>query len=548
MTRDEGLPHDIDALLALVLKERAERDHDRAESEIARAEHADLIAKVSALEHQIRVFSRWIFGPRSEKRVIDPLPTGPQELFTFMLPREEAQRLADQTGAHGSVSLQAPAQSPTSEAKSRKSTPRRTEFPEHFPHVRTEVELSEDKRQCCGRTMEPMGHEVAKVLERVESTVVHEIARVKYCCRICQMNVLTAPLPTRGLDRTLLGNSFLVSAVIERFQHHMPYNRLEQKYASEGLALSRSVLCRSMIALSERFEPVMAPLHEEVLSEGVAFADETSVVFQEAPSTRERGKGWMWVYANKSGDYLFDINESRGAESPTKILSRFEGFLHVDGYAVYPAVIDSERVQIVGCWAHARRGFVDADKSEKKFADEALDKIGKLFEIETLGEKLDCNELRALRVERSAPLLDDFRAWCEATLPKALPQGDLAGAIRYCLNRWDNLVRYVGDGRLEMTNNRSERAIRPFAVGRKNWEFVGNERGGRTAAIFFSLLATCNARGIAARDYFFDAMLRLAEGEDPAKLTPCEWQRRYAAQLDERRRFVAASVRVQASR
>jgi hypothetical protein len=109
-------------------------------------------------------------------------------------------------------------------------------------------------------------------------------------------------------------------------------------------------------------------------------------------------------------------------------------------------------------------------------------------------------------------------------------------------------VRYVGDGRLELTNNRSERAIRPFAVGRKNWMFVGNERGGRAAAIFFSLLATCRARGIDPRDYLFDAMLRLAEGGDPAKLTPCEWQRRYAAEFAERRRFVAASVHVQMSR
>lgn len=541
MTRDESLPHDIGALLALVLKERAEREKERAE-------RVELIAQVAALEHQIRVFSRWIYGPRSEKRVIDALPASPQELFTFMLPREEAQRLADQTGAHGSVTLEAAKQVPVGEAKARKSTPRRTEFPENFPHVRTEVELGEDQRQCCGRTMEPMGHEVAKVLERVESTVVHEIARVKYCCRVCQMKVLTAPLPTRGLDRTLLGNSFLVSVAIERFQHHMPYNRLEHKFESEGLALSRSVLCRSMIALSERFEAVMGPLHEEVLSEGVAFADETSVVFQEAPSTRERGKGWMWVYANKSGDYLFDINESRGKDSPSKILSRFEGLLHVDGYSVYPSVVDPERVQIVACWAHARRGFVDAGKGEKKLADEAIDKIGKLFDIETLGKGLDREALQLLRAERAPPLLDDFRAWCEATLPRVLPQGPVAGAIGYCLNRWDDLVRYVSDGRLEMTNNRSERAIRPFAVGRKNWEFVGNERGGRAAAIYFSLLATCNARGIAPRDYFFDAMLRLAEGEDPATLTPCEWQRRYAAQLDERRRFVLASVRMQASR
>lgn len=527
MTRDESLPCDVEALIALITKERAEK--------------ADLLVKVADLEHQVRVLSRWAFGPRSEKRVIEPAPTGPQALFTFMLPREEAQRLADQTGAQGSVTLEAP-------AAPRKHTPRRTELPEHLPHVRTEIEIPEAKRQCCGRTMEPMGHESTKILERVESTVVHEIARVKYCCRVCQSNVLTAPLTTRALERSLLGNSFVASLAIERFAHHMPYHRLEQKYASEGLKIDRSILCRSTIALSELFEPVMLPLAEEVRSQSVLFADETSVVFQEAASSGRRAQGWMWVYANKSGDYLFDINESRGKESPSKMMADFEGYLHVDGYSVYPSVIDPERVKLVACWAHARRGFVEAGGSEKKFAEEAVLKIGKLFELEALGEKLDVVELQKLRAERAPPLLEDFRVWCETTLPKVLPRGPLAGAIGYCMNRWDELVRYVGDGRLEISNNRSERAIRPFATGRKNWEFVGNERGGRAAAIFFSLITTCQARGINVRDYLFDAMLRLAEGTDPATLTPCEWQRRYAAEFDERRRYVAASVMMQVGR
>ncbi len=533
-TSDEGQPRDVDALLA---KERAARELDMTE-------RASLLAKVATLEHQVRLLSRWAFGPRSEKRASEVLPTGPQAMLAFMLPREEAQRLADQTGAHGTVTLELPA----AKAPRRKSPPRRTEFPDHLPRVRMEVDIEEAQRQCCGRSMEPMGHEVSQVLERVETALVHEIARVKYCCRLCQMKVLTAPLPTRGLDRTLLGNSFLVSAAIERFQNHMPYHRLEQKYRREGLDLSRSILCRSMVAPSERFEPVMQPLREEVLAEGVPFADETTVTFQEAPSTGETAGGWMWLYANKSGDYHFDISESRGKDSPSEMLANFAGFLHVDGYAVYPSVIDPQHVQIVACWAHARRGFVDAGGSERKLSDEAIDKIGKLFELEKLGAGLDVDELCKLRSERAPPLLDDFRAWCDKTLPQLWPQGPLAKAIKYCLNRWDDLVRYVGDGRLELTNNRSERAIRPFAVGRKNWMFVGNERGGRAAAIFFSLLATCRARGIDPRDYLFDAMLRLAEGGDPAKLTPCEWQRRFAAEFDERRRFVAASVQVQMSR
>lgn len=528
MTREENLPRDVDALIALIAKEREANDKV----------HAELLAKVAALEHRVHVLSSWSFAPRSERRVIEPLPAGPQACFPFMLPHEEAQRLADQTGAQGSVTLELP-RSP------RKHTSRRTEFPEHLPHTRTEVEISADKRQCCGHTMEPMGQESTKVLERIESTVVHEIARIKYSCRVCQARVLTAPLPTRGLDRSLLGNSFLAHLAIERFAHHMPYHRLEQKYASEGLALDRSTLCRSMIALSERFEPVMAPLAEEVRSEGVAFADESPVVFQEAPSSGKRQKGWMWIYANRSGDYIFDVSESRSGESPTQMLADFDGYLHVDGYAVYPAVTDPQKVKLVACWAHARRGFVEAEASEKKFAQQAIGMIRKLFEIEELGQTLAPDERQKLREERAPPLLEDFRNWCEATLPKVYPAGALAKAIKYCLDRWGALVRYIEDPRLEISNNRSERAIKAFATGRKNWEFVGNERGGRAAAIFNSLIATCQARAINLFDYFFDAMLRLAEGGDPAKLTPCEWQRRFQLELAERRRYVEASVRMQ---
>ena len=534
MTREESLPRDVDALIALITKERLERAaKDKA--------NVDLLAKVAALEHRVHVLSRWAFEPRSEKRVIEPLPAGPQTLFTFMLPREEAQRLADQTGAQGSVALEVP-------RAPRKRAPRRTEFPEHLPQVRTEIELPEAKRQCCGRTMEPMGHESTKVLERVESTVVHEIARVKYSCRVCQMRVLTAPLPTRGLDRSLLGNSFLAHLAVERFAHHMPYHRLEQKYAAEGLALDRSTLCRASIALSERFEPVMEPLAEEVRSEGVAFADESHVVFQEAPSSGARHKGWMWIYANSSGDYLFDISESRSGASPAQVLAGFEGYLHVDGYAVYPAVTDPEKVKLVACWAHARRGFIEAESSEKKLARQAIGKIRKLFEIEDLGKTLAPDDRQELRTERAPPLLDDFRNWCEVTLPRLYPSGPLAKAIEYCLNRWVDLVRYIEDPRLEISNNRSERVIKSFATGRKNWEFVGNERGGRAAAIFYSLISTCRARGIDVRDYLFDAMLRLAEGGDPATLTPCEWQRRFQPELAERRRYVEASVRMQVGR
>jgi len=391
--------------------------------------------------------------------------------------------------------------------------------------------------------MEPMGFEESKELERIEIAIVHEILRTKYCCRICQMQVLTAPGPTRPLPKALLGSNWLAHLCVERFGNHMPYHRLEKKYASEGLLLSRTVLCRSMLQLGEQFKPVHAALGEEVAGSDIAFADETGVKVQDSKAGGPK-KAWVWLYANKDGDCFFDYNESRGRDSPTRVLAHFKGWLHDDGYCVYEAAFDPTKVVHVACWAHVRRKFDEAKGLEPKFAEEALDWIGKLYAIDHVAKERDLStlELGALRREVAPAILADFKHWLEVRETQVQPGGDFAKAIKYALGRWDALCRFVEDGRFELDNNRAERALRAIAVGRKNWIQVGNERGGETAAVFFSLVATCKARGIDPKVYLHDAMLRLAEGEDPKTLTPREWQRRFSAEVAERRNYVLAQV------
>jgi transposase len=222
------LPADVDELKSLVL---------RLHEELAQRDES-----IAALEHKLHVWAKWIFGPRTEKRAVDPILPPGQSWLPFAEILADAQRLADRQGVQGSVEIELPSQpSPKSRAK------RRTEFPEHLPHVRTTIEVPETDRICCGRPMESMGFELSRELERIETAVVHEIARTKYCCRTCQMQVLTAPSPIRPLPKALLGANWLASLAVERFGNHMPYYRLEKKYQSEGLALSRTVLCRSMI-------------------------------------------------------------------------------------------------------------------------------------------------------------------------------------------------------------------------------------------------------------------------------------------------------------
>jgi transposase len=513
-TRDE---HELSVEIAALKVSLAERD-----------------TKIRALEHKLHVWGKMLFGPRTEKHSsVEPAPLPGQPWLPFADLLDAAQRVADRHGVTGSISVEAP-----EAGKPRKKAARRSEFPEHLPRVRTTFEVPEADRQCCKKAMVPMGVEVTKELERIEVAIVHEVARTKYCCRTCQMQVLTAPGPTRPFPKSLLGAQWLAHLAVERFAYHMPYHRLEKKYESEGLELSRTVLSRSMLELSELLAPVHEALREEVVKSDVAFADESSAVVQESRAGPAK-KAWIWVYGNKEGDSYFDYNESRGRDSPARILKDFAGYLHVDGYCVYELVVDPKVVKQVACWAHARRKFDEARDKDPVFADQALDFIKQLYAIDRAAKEreLDAAELHALRNELAPKILAAFKEWLEVRATQVLPKSGLGEALQYTLNRWEALCRFLEDGRLELDNNRSERAIRCLAQGRKNWMILGNERGGRAAALFYSLITTCKAYELDPKVYLHDVMLRRAEGVDPKWLTPREWKRRFAAEVAARRDY-----------
>lgn len=340
-----------------------------------------------------------------------------------------------------------------------------------------------------------------------------------------------------------MGANWLSQLAVDRFGNHLPYYRLEKKYLSEGLELSRRVLCRSMVQLGARFAEVHQALGEEVVQSDVGFADETGVRVQDSRSGGP-GKAWVWLYANKDGDCFYDYCESRGRDSPTRVLANFRGWLHDDGYCVYETALDPQKVVHVACWAHVRRKFDEAASSDPTLAEEALEWIGKLYAIDRAAKqrKLGWEQLGALRREHAPAILEGFKDWLEVRKTQVLPESPMGRAIGYARGRWEALCRFVEDGRFELDNNRAERALRAVAVGRKNWQQVGNENGGRTAATFFSLIGTCKERGIDPKVYLHDVMLRLAEGADPKTLTPRQWQERYAAQVAERRNHVLGQL------
>lgn len=505
----------------------------------------DLIRK---LEHNVEVFRRIAFGRGSEKRGSRKLAEGEavgRQLHLWMTQLvEEAERTAEATGAHGTIEITQP-------APGRNPSKRRQKLPSHLPRVRTTYELSEEQLRCgCGCQMQEIGEEVSSELVRVELTVVHEIAKKKYGCRQCGGTARTAQGPARVIDKGLLSPSFLAHVITERFGMHLPYNRMEQQYADEGLDLSRSVLQRSAAKCAELLEPIYEQLGKDVLEQPVIHTDDTPVTV----AKNEQGQtvaGRVWVYADHSDRIWYDFTPSRKRDGPARVLGNFRGYLQADAYQGYDQLFVPDGATEVACWAHARRKFVDAETADPKLAKQALDLIGALYGIERdvkdaaklQGRDPTADEVRAAREQRSVPQLAAIRAWLELTEAQILPRGAMAEPIRYCLNQWRALCRYVEDGRLHIDNNLAERALRHFAVGRKNWLFFQTEGGGKTGAVLASLLQTARAIGLDPRAYFRDVLLRIGTETDVKKLTPHGWKQHFAQDVADHHEDIVCRLR-----
>lgn len=495
----------------------------------------ELRTKNAELAHNVEVYRRLAFGPSTERRTsgADPaLHSSQAHLFAAEL-LADAERLARETGVKGAIET-APAERPRKKKKGR----RRSQYPDHLPTICTRFELPDDQRHCacCGGELHEIGVDETKELERIEITVVHKLQRVKYACRSCGEGVTTAPGPARVIEKGLLGPGFLANVAVERFGNHMPYHRLEKKYENEGLRISRSVLERSMATCADLLEPIWQELRRTVLDSPGIFTDDTTVTIARGSSGKSR-KGRAWIYLDQEGNHFYDFTESRKRDGPLTILKGYSGFIHADAYPGYDALFLPDGATEVGCWCHARRKFVEAEKSDPELAEQALDRIRLLFAIERRAkeEGLDAQGRLALRQSESIPVLEELRVWLEVAKTKVLPKSPMATAIGYTQNQWEALTVFTTDGRLELENNAAERALRAFAVGRKNWMFVQAVEGGIRAAILMSLIMTAKAIGLNAITYLRDVLLRIATETDVKKLTPRGWQEHYADQVAQER-------------
>lgn len=350
--------------------------------------------------------------------------------------------------------------------------------------------------------------------------------RYKYGCKGCEETVKLAPLPPQPLPKSIASAGLLSHILISKYQDHLPLDRQEQMFERLDIDLKKGTMSTWILKIGALVEPVVECLRQEIVTDDYVRADETTVQVLREPGRTAQSSSYMWTYMTGSKPMtaiVYDYQPTRAQEHPKAFLKGFRGRLQTDAYPGYNGVTHQNDVTAVGCWAHCRRKFSDVVTMTTKKAGKALEAlriIGKLYEIERFCKEQDFppEEIKALRQEKSKPILEAFKKWIDKEVVLTLPKSPLGHAFRYAARQWETLTVYLEDGRLDIDNNACERAIRPFAVGRKNWLFMGNVQGAKASANIYSLIETCKANNIDPSVYL-KVLLEKIPSTDPEKMS-----------------------------
>jgi transposase len=392
--------------------------------------------------------------------------------------------------------------------------------------------IPEGERKCpeCGETMHVMGHsEPRREIEIIPAQVkVVEHIRETYACRNCEHNgtsvpVIKAPMPEPVIKGSVASPSAVAHIMVQKYMNATPLYRQETGFAAGGFALSRQTMANWMIYCSERWlEPLYELMKSLMKGEDILHADETVLQVLREPGRASRTNSYMWLYMTgifaAISAVLYEYQETRSSSHPKKFLDEFSGYLHCDGYSGYHTLpID---ITIVGCWAHARRKFDEAVKSAPpdgqttSRSQEGLDLCNKLFVLERQYEELSPQERLEARLKYSKPVSDELFAWAESV--GALPKSALGRAIHYLLEQRPYLENVYRDGRVELSNNRAERGIKPFVIGRKNWLFSASPKGAKASSVIYSLIETAKMNKLKPFEYLkhiFETMPNITTAE-----------------------------------
>jgi transposase len=397
--------------------------------------------------------------------------------------------------------------------------PTRRPLPEHLPREVRRYLPKQAACPDCGGELKLLGEDVSEILEYVpERFKVIRQVRAKLACAGCE-RIVQAEAPSRPIQRGVAGPGLLAHVLVSKYCDHLPLYRQSEIFAREGVELERSTLADWVGGTSRLLEPLVEVLRRHVMAGGKLHADDTPVPVL-APGNGKTKTGRLWTYVRDdrpAGDATpaavwFAYSPDRKGEHPRAHLGNFTGTLQADGYAGFDAVYETGRIQEAACWAHVRRKFYDLHVAHKSpVAAEAMERIAALYAIEKEIRGHPADQRREVRNARARPLLDWLKQWLEETLGKLSRKSDTALAVRYALSRWDALLRYVDDGRIEIDNNPAERALRTVALGRKNYLFAGSDSGGERAAAIYSLIGTAKLNGLDPEAYLRNVLSRIAD-------------------------------------
>lgn len=508
MTDIDSLPDDLVELKRQLIAER----------ELT----AKQAARLMYLEEQFRLAQQQRFGASSEGH------PGQGELFNEA---EEIVEVAQDESEQQDISYT-------------RNRPKRKPLPKHLPREVIVHDIAQEDKICdgCQGELHKIGEDKSEKLEFIPAHVkVIEHVRPKYSCKACEQNgtcnqVKQAPVVPSVIPKGYATPSLLSQIITSKYQYGLPLYRQESMFKQYGIELSRKTTADWMMKSADILQILYDRLRQHLLKQSVIHADETTLKVV----GDNKSKSYMWLYATGADSpegkltdtniphiVLFDYNASRAGQCAVDYLDGYQGYLQVDGYAGY----HKTQATLVGCWAHARRKFTDAKTAMGKHksgkVEWALNHIQKLYRIEIQIKHKTPKERFKIRQEKSLPLLKQFEAWLIKSEQEVLPKTKLGEALQYCLNQWEKLQRYTLDGHLSIDNNRAERAIKPFVIGRKNWLFSQTAKGAKASATLYSIIETAKANGLVPFDYLNYLLEQLSQAEyDIEPLLPWEFAKR----------------------
>ena len=470
----------------------------RAEYETLKAMQADYAEtkqKLDYLMEQVGLAQKRQFGPSSEKMQEDLMD---QLGLTFN--EAEAYAFGTKSATKEQIAVKA-------HARKRNSGSVEDVVPEGTPVEVVEHRLSEEERTCavCGTVMVEIGKEIHRSLKMAPARFwIQEDVYYTYACKACEQEMTETQILKTPRMPVVYSGSFaspdaIAHIMIQKFVMYSPLYRLEQEFNRAGLKLSRQTMSNWILNASDTWlRPVYDALHRELCKQEVLHGDETTVQVLKEPGKSAVSKSYMWLYRTsgcaKDPIVLYEYQPNRKAENAERFLNSFSGWLHADGYQGYHKL--PRNIRVVGCWAHARRKFDEAlqalPKEDRKNSLAATGECycTRLFQLEESFADLTPEERYTKRLEQAKPVLDALLVWANDVIRSVAPKSALGKALHYLLEQWPYLVRYLEDGRLEVSNNRAERSIKPFVMGRKNFLFANTPAGAQSSAVIYSLIET----------------------------------------------------------